>query len=83
MLDPAMDLLHEYRGSSTYWLFHDAVLNRLLAQQARDGGWITDYTASGKCVGLANVETTSLAILAIDSVLTTVQGTAGAADQRP
>ena len=36
--------------------------------QAECGGWITDYTADGEPVGLANVETTSLAILAIDAV---------------
>jgi hypothetical protein len=46
----------------------DAILKRLLAQQGEDGGWITDYDAAGKPVGLANVETTSLAVLALDEV---------------
>jgi hypothetical protein len=45
----------------------DAILDRLLAQQAKDGGWITDYDTKGKPVGMANVETTSLAILAIEA----------------
>lgn len=42
------------------------ILAALLAQQADDGGWITDYDAEGKRIGLANVETTSLAVLAIE-----------------
>jgi hypothetical protein len=41
-----------------------ALLQRLLAQQAKDGDWITDYDKNAKPVGVANVETTSLAILA-------------------
>ncbi|HJN09527.1 MAG TPA: hypothetical protein QF564_12615 [Pirellulaceae bacterium] len=45
----------------------DSIIERLLVQQSESGGWITDYTADGKPVGLANVETTSLAVLAIDS----------------
>ena len=45
-----------------------AVLERLLAQQGRDGGWITDYDKIGKPVGMANVETTSLAILAVEAI---------------
>lgn len=45
-----------------------AILDRLLAQQSEAGGWITDYTAGGKRVGLANVETTSLAVLALDAI---------------
>jgi len=44
----------------------EPILAALLAQQAEDGGWITDYDAEGKRVGLANVETTSLAVLAIE-----------------
>lgn len=43
------------------------ILERLLAQQAKEGGWITDYDKTGKPVGLANVETTSLAILAVEA----------------
>jgi hypothetical protein len=38
-----------------------------LAQQAKDGGWITDYDQNGKPRGKANVETTSLAILAMEA----------------
>lgn len=47
---------------------HEAILERLLAQQAKDGGWITDYDLKGQPVGLTNVETTSLAVLALDAV---------------
>ena len=43
-----------------------AILDQLLAQQAKDGGWITDYDKDGKPVGVGNVETTSLAILAVE-----------------
>jgi hypothetical protein len=43
-----------------------AILKRLLAQQAADGGWITDYDRDGKPAGVANVATTSIAILAVD-----------------
>ena len=46
----------------------NGVVERLLKQQAECGGWITDYTADGKPVGLANVETTSLAVLALDTL---------------
>ena len=42
------------------------MLKRLLAMQREDGGLVTDYDAQGKPVGQANVETTSLAILALD-----------------
>ena len=42
------------------------MLKRLLAMQREDGGFVTDYDALGKPVGQANVETTSLAILALD-----------------
>jgi len=44
----------------------NAIIERLLKQQAKNGGWITDYAADGKPVGLANVETSSLAVLALD-----------------
>ena len=43
------------------------VLTRLLAMQSSSGGWITDYKDS-KPVGLANVETTCLALLALKGV---------------
>ena len=44
-----------------------ALLERLLSLQADSGGWITDYDATGKPIGLANVETTCMAILAIEA----------------
>jgi hypothetical protein len=44
------------------------IVERLRKQQAKCGGWITDYASDGRPVGLANVETTSLAILAIDAI---------------
>lgn len=48
---------------------HDeAILERLLTQQNKDGGWITDYDRKGSTIGLANVETTSLAVLALDAL---------------
>ena len=46
---------------------HATIMKRLLAQQAKNGGWITDYDRDGKPVGVANVETTSLAILAVEA----------------
>ena len=42
------------------------MLERLLAMQREDGGFVTDYDVQGKPIGQANVETTSLAILALD-----------------
>lgn len=41
--------------------------DRLLTLQEDSGGWITDYDAGGKRIGLANVETTCLAILGIEA----------------
>ncbi len=38
---------------------------KLIAQQDRSGGVVTDYNGAGKRVGLPNVETTCLAILAL------------------
>lgn len=46
-----------------------AILEQLLAMQAQDGGWITDYDEKRKPVGLANVETTSLAIVALEAAI--------------
>lgn len=51
---------------------HDATIlkpiqQRLLSMQAESGGWITDYKADKSPVGFANVETTSLAILALET----------------
>ncbi|HZQ46959.1 MAG TPA: hypothetical protein VFC07_08110 [Verrucomicrobiae bacterium] len=43
------------------------LLDRLLALQDASGGWITDYDATGKKIGLANVETTCLSILGIEA----------------
>jgi hypothetical protein len=42
----------------------DEVIARLLAMQTPEGGWKTDYK-DGKAVGLANVETTCLSLLAL------------------
>jgi hypothetical protein len=44
-----------------------AIARQLLALQADDGGWITDYDARRKPLGRANVETTCLAILALEA----------------
>ncbi len=46
----------------------EGLLDRLLAMQGDSGGWITDYDASGKGIGVANVETTCLAILGIEAL---------------
>lgn len=43
------------------------LLKRLLTLQDASGGWITDYDATGKKIGLANVETTCLSILGIEA----------------
>jgi hypothetical protein len=45
----------------------DKLLARLLRLQRRDGGIVTDYDVQGRPVGEANVETTSLAVLALGS----------------
>jgi hypothetical protein len=45
----------------------DSIVERLPAQQSESGGRNANYAADGKVVGLANVATTSLAVLAIDS----------------
>jgi hypothetical protein len=44
----------------------ETIVERLLAMQREDGGFVTDYDAQGRPVGQANVETTSLAVLALD-----------------
>jgi hypothetical protein len=41
------------------------VLDRLLAQQNAEGGFVTDYLADGSLSGVANVETTCLSLLAL------------------
>ena len=43
------------------------VITRLLAMQSTEGGWITDYR-DGRPVGLANVETTCLSLLALQTL---------------
>jgi hypothetical protein len=45
-----------------------AIIERLSADQRDDGGFVTDYDTQHGPVGEANVETTSLAVLALDSV---------------
>jgi hypothetical protein len=47
----------------------EALVERLLKQQGKDGGFVTDYGAEGKPLGRANVETTALAVLALDAVM--------------
>jgi hypothetical protein len=42
-----------------------ALVGRLLKQQGEDGGWVTDYDEQGRPLGRANVETSSLAVLAL------------------
>ncbi|HEX2747829.1 MAG TPA: hypothetical protein VHM91_07515 [Verrucomicrobiales bacterium] len=46
----------------------DAVRKRLLTLQHSSGGWITDYKSDGKPKGLANVETTCLAIIGLSGI---------------
>jgi hypothetical protein len=43
------------------------LVGRLLKQQGEHGGWVTDYDEKGRPLGWANVETTSLAVLALDA----------------
>ena len=45
-----------------------ALVDKLLALQDQSGGWITDYDAMGNQIGLANVETTCLAILGLEAL---------------
>lgn len=68
LLDPDLGLLPEYRGSSVYWLFHDNYLAAKVLAQEDSGGRITDYDKSGKKIGLANVETTCLCILGLETL---------------
>ena len=46
----------------------EALAERLLKQQGEDGGWVTDYDEKGRPLGRANVETTALAVLALDAL---------------
>lgn len=43
------------------------MIEQLMSRQDRAGGWITDYDAAGGNHGVANVETTCLAILGIEA----------------
>jgi hypothetical protein len=43
------------------------LFDRVLSLQEKSGGWVTDYDKTGKKIGLANVETTSLILLAIEA----------------
>lgn len=43
------------------------VRKRLLAMQNEQGGWVTDYRPDLTPVGVANVETTSLAVMAVEA----------------
>lgn len=45
-----------------------AIVERLLAAQRHDGGFVTDYDDQRRPLGEANVETTSLAVIALDAV---------------
>ncbi len=54
-----MDVLQRVKKSLVYWQ----------QQSNRNGGWITDLTADLKLIGLANVETTALSILALNSLI--------------
>ena len=45
-----------------------AIVERLSRLQRDDGGWITDYQPDGTPRGQANVETTSLVILALEGL---------------
>ena len=47
----------------------DGLIDRLLTMQDDSGGWVTDYDATGKKIGLANVETTCHAILGLEATL--------------
>jgi hypothetical protein len=46
----------------------EEVIRRLMSMQSTEGGWITDYK-DDKPVGLANVETTCLSLLALKTLL--------------
>ena len=57
-----------------------ALVERLLGRQGEDGGWVTDYDAEGKPPGRANVETTALAVLALDAAMSMFKITTKRAD---
>ena len=43
------------------------IRNQMLDMQSESGGWVTDYKSDNSPIGFANVETTCLAILALES----------------
>jgi hypothetical protein len=43
------------------------LVEKVLALQQPSGGWVTDYDAGGKAIGVANVETTCLCILGLEA----------------
>jgi hypothetical protein len=45
----------------------EGLTDKLLSLQNDSGGWITDYDAAGKGIGVANVETTCISILGIEA----------------
>ncbi len=45
------------------------LVGELLALQDDSGGWITDYDAKGRRIGLANVETTCLCVLGLEAFI--------------
>jgi hypothetical protein len=45
----------------------DGLIDKLLSLQSDEGGWITDYDATGNRIGVANVETTCISILGIEA----------------
>ena len=47
----------------------EKIIERLLAIQRKDGGFVTDFDAKGRPVGETNVETTSLAVLALEGLV--------------
>jgi hypothetical protein len=49
-----------------------ALVERLLKQQGEGGGWATEYDQESGPLGQANVETSSLAVLALDAVVAAV-----------
>lgn len=57
--------LHAARHLKLEFPEQEAVRKRLLSLQHAEGGWITDYSPDGKPAGMANVETTCLAILGL------------------
>jgi len=55
-------------SQSEYADVRATMVDRLRSLQRGDGGWITDYDRAGRPLGEANVETTALALLALDRI---------------